>query len=305
MDWSNVSQRAWAAVEFEVAGEQEELATWLVMHCGASGCEIKPLGNARVLIQAIFDQPQLEDKDVSSIGVSLEEYGLAACLNSLRVKTILEEDWLAMWKKGFQPFVIGSTLLVCPPWSHDTLDDELVAQRRVLILEPGMAFGTGLHETTRYCLVALECMPVGQNVLDVGTGSGILAIGAALLYPDVQIVAVDIDPVAIKVAQENIELNGVGNRIELIDGGTEVLESQIFECILSNLTCEDIMALLPEYLRLLRPNGTVICAGILKEKLPRLESALENYPLLVVDRQVHGEWVGVTLKRLPVEVCVE
>lgn len=291
-------QRSWSAVEFEVFLEQEDLASWLVMHCGATGCEIQSLEGSRVLVHAIFDQ--LSVNDISRLTASFEVYGLSACLKSLQLKKVLEEDWLAEWRKGFQPIAIGEKLLVCPSWLRESLSRKEVGTRKVFLIEPGMAFGTGLHATTQYCLQALERFPIGESILDVGTGSGILAVGAALLYPDAQIVAVDVDPVAIRVAQENIELNDVVRRIQLIEGSTEVFGNQAFDCIVSNLTCEDILALLLEYLRLLRPEGMLICAGILKEKLDTLERALTSYPLSVIDKEVGETWVGVTLKRIPV-----
>ena len=302
MQTNRHDKRTWAAAEFEVDAKQEELAGWLAIYCGATGCELTPIENERVLVHATFDKPELADHDVARLRTSLEEYGLASSLPTFRLKTIQEEDWLTEWKKGFEPFSIGDRLLVCPPWCRQELRDEQIGDRHVLLLEPGMAFGTGLHATTRYCLGALERFSVGDDVLDVGTGSGILAIATALLYPQARIVAVDVDPVALKVARENIDLNGTAAQTELRVGSTEELDDQAFDCILSNLTCEDILALLLEYLRLLRPDGIIVGAGILKEKLPLLESALESYPLSIVDREIDETWAGVTLSRIPVTI---
>ncbi|HEY9871167.1 MAG TPA: 50S ribosomal protein L11 methyltransferase [Candidatus Obscuribacterales bacterium] len=294
--------RSWAAVEFEVGAQQEDLAGWLAIHCGATGCQLTPLDGSRVLVHATFERASLAESDVARLQETLEEYGLAAALKSLRVKLIQEEDWLAEWKKGFEPFPVGDRLIVCPPWRKDSLGAEEAGARRMLVLEPGMAFGTGLHATTRYCLRMLERFAPGEDVVDVGTGSGILAVAAALLYPGCRVTAVDIDPVALGVARENIRLNAVESRIELLEGSTEVLDDQAFDCILSNLTCEDIVALLLEYLRLLRPDGIVVCAGILAEKAPTLERAIEQYPLSIVDREVDGTWAGVVMRRMPVVV---
>ncbi len=295
-------KRVWAAVEFEVDADKEDLAGWLPIFCGATGCQLTPLADARVLVHATFEKSQLAEHDVERLRTSLEEYGLAPALHTLRFKTIEEEDWLAEWKKGFEPFPSGEQLLVCPPWCRNELTPDQIGARKLLLLEPGMAFGTGLHATTRYCLRALQRFPIGEDVLDVGTGSGILAIACALLYPGARVLGVDVDPVAVHVAQENIELNEMAAQVELRQGSTEELDDQAYDCILSNLTCEDIVALLLEYLRLLRPEGTVICAGILKEKLPLLERALESYPLSIIDREIDDTWAGVTLSRIPVTI---
>ncbi len=101
-------------------------------------------------------------------------------------------------------------------------------------------------------------------------------------------------------ARHNLALNRCTSRVNLLLGSTDLLDNQGFDCILSNLTCEDIVSLLLEYLRLLRPGGMVICAGILKEKLPLLEQSIASYPLSITQQEVRGEWVGVKMSRIPV-----
>jgi ribosomal protein L11 methyltransferase len=294
--------RSWLAVELEVKAEQEELAGWLFMQCGAKGCQMMPKGTDEVVVSATFERADMPDSGLQELRSSLEMYGLAYALKSLRTRIVPEEDWLAEWKKGFEPFPIGDKFLVTPPWFLENLDPQLTSGRHVIVVEPGMAFGTGLHETTRYCLRVLPDHPEVQNIADIGTGSGILAIAAALLNPEAHIVAVDTDPAAIRVAAENCELNGVSDRIQLLESSTELLDDQAFDCLLSNLTCEDIIALLLDYLRILQPGGIVICAGILREKLPRLEAAIESYPLSIVHSDLTDMWAGVTMKRIEVTV---
>jgi ribosomal protein L11 methyltransferase len=295
-------KRSWLAVELEVKSEQEELAGWLLMQCGAKGCQMTPQGLDEVIVSGTFERADMPDSGLEKLKSSLEMYGLAYALNSLRTRIIPEEDWLAEWKKGFEPFQIGDRFLVTPPWFLGKLDSAQTDGRHIIVVEPGMAFGTGLHETTRYCLRALERHPEVENIADIGTGSGILAIAAAKMKPEARIVAVDTDGAAIKVATENCELNEVADRVELIEASSEVLDSQGYDCLLSNLTCEDIMALLLDYLRILRPGGIVICAGILREKLPRLEKAIETYPLAITDSELTDMWAGVTMTRIEVTV---
>lgn len=299
------SKRSWISLEFVTLAINEDLASWLMMQCGAKGCQVSPEGDAEIKLSCTFEPQDLNDKQLEDLKSSLEMYGLAACLKTLMLRKIPEEDWLAEWKKGFQPFAVGERFLICPPWLVEDLDQKLLetadGQRHLILIEPGMAFGTGLHATTQYCLRALEKLTDVESFADVGTGSGILAIAAAKLNPDASIVAVDTDPAAIRVAQENLDLNEVSN-VELVEGSTEVLDAQAFDCILSNLTAEDNQALMIDYLRLLRPGGTIICAGILAEKLKLIEKAIETYPLVIAETEPEGMWVGVKLERVAVVV---
>jgi ribosomal protein L11 methyltransferase len=132
------------------------------------------------------------------------------------------------------------------------------------------------------------------KILDVGTGSGILAIASALLHPNALIVALDNNTHAIENARENIRLNNLSNRIQLIEGEPSASLGK-FDCILSNLTYEDIIALLPVYLNLLEVPGKIICSGILEEKLGNLESALSDRLLRIIDKSSVREWVGLTI----------
>jgi ribosomal protein L11 methyltransferase len=296
------TKQVWPAIEFEVDKSQEDLAAWLMMHCGSRGCEIRPAEGSLITVHATFNAGDISEAGLNQIKCALEEYGLSSVLHSLRVQAIEEQDWLAEWKKGFVPFAVGEKLLVCPPWLKDTLTAEQTRDREVLLVEPGMAFGTGLHATTQYCLRQIEQQSLGEEILDIGTGSGILAMAAAKLYPAARIIGVDTDAGAIKTAAENVELNGVADKVVLQVGSTEVFGNLCCDSILANLTCEDNIALLLEYLRLLRVGGVVICAGILKEKLPRLEKSIETYPLSIIHQEISEMWAGVTLQRIPVTV---
>lgn len=299
------SARSWAAVSIEAHSDQEDLASWLLMQCGAQGCEVDMLNGSLVRIKANFDTPHLPDDAWEKIKSSLEEYGLAESLKTLKRQDVIEEDWLAKWKEGFEPFRVGTKFLICPSWYLDNkvneslppIDAELSEGRLKIFIEPGMAFGTGLHATTQFCLRAMESFPPKGKVLDVGTGSGILAIAACLLQQASEIVAVDTDPVAVDFARTDFELNGVDGRIELLEGSTETVKGRRFDTLLSNLTCEDIIALLPDYAMLLNPQGVVLCAGILAEKLPVLEKALIGHPVRIVQSETVGHWVGLVLQK--------
>ncbi len=292
-------RKRWATVEFETTPDNEDLASWLMIQCGSTGCEIIEMDpGGDIVVRATFDEVELSEELLLKIQTSLEEYGLSQALSTLRHKSVEEEDWLVKWKEGLEPFNIGNQFLICPPWSLDSLTKEEIGVRKILILEPGMAFGTGLHATTQYCLCAFEMQPKPQRIIDVGTGSGILAIAAAMLTgPKAVIIGVDTDPIAIEVATKNLELNKVEGRVELICGSTEEVSRKDFDVIFSNLTCEDIISILPEYERLLAPGGFVICAGILKEKLKMLDKVLSKRRWVKRDEQISGIWAGITISR--------
>lgn len=289
-------QKSWASIEFETAAEHEDLASWVMVHvAGAVGCEIKPMENGAICINATFEKEHLDESDIAKIGGALEEYGLAASVGTLRTREIVQEDWLAKWKQGFKPFVVGNKLLVCPPWERVPATE---SGRSVLIIEPAMAFGTGLHATTQFCLRMVETLPLGSSLLDVGTGSGILALAALLADPHRSVVGIDTDPVAIESAHKNAELNGLSHRLKLLTGSTEKVTDQ-FDDLLSNLTCEDIVALLPEYRRLTKAGGRVICAGVLGEKRAMLEKSCQTNGFVIESAEESPPWCGLVLKYQP------
>ena len=275
------------------------------MQGGAQGCEVHPKGSDIVAIHATFDGATIPEGEWEKIKSSLEEYGLGEALKTLKRKDVPEEDWLAKWKIGFEPFRVGTKFLICPSWyqkrqgneSAPDIDPELSEGRIQIFIEPGMAFGTGLHATTQFCLRALETLPPKGKIFDIGTGSGILAIASLLLEPQAEIVACDIDQVAVDFALTDFELNGVDGRIELYTGSTDKMLGRRFDMLLSNLTCEDIIALLPDYNKMLNADGLIICAGILSVKLPLLEQALSAYPMRITQSEIVGQWAGIVIQK--------
>jgi ribosomal protein L11 methyltransferase len=163
-----------------------------------------------------------------------------------------------------------------------------------------MAFGTGLHATTSYCLEALEKHLAGPNILDVGTGSGILAIAAAFALPEAKITAIDFDENSFDNAQHNFELNHVDCKIKLSQDTLESFEKdnhKQFDTILSNLTAEVIIACLPTYNKILANGGNLILAGIIEERLPLIEKEITKYPLRLIDKNRKDGWVGLTFTK--------
>ena len=212
----------------------------------------------------------------------LRAFGLGP-LGEVAVRRIADEDWLETWKAQFTPVRIGP-FFVRPSWS-DARDDGIE-----LVLDPGMAFGTGLHPTTRQCLEAVGDLEVrGRSVLDVGTGSGILAIAAAKRGAR-PVVGVDVDPLAVRAATENAQRNDV--RVEIREGSAADVSGR-FDIVLANLVADVIVAVAADLRARLAPGGVVVCAGIVAEKEGSVREALG---LEVVSRDQREDWVRLELR---------
>ncbi len=210
----------------------------------------------------------------------------------LEMKDVDEEDWSNAWKKYYHPVQVGEHLVVCPSWeAYDRKPDEVV-----LTLNPGMAFGTGTHDTTRLCMELLEKYITPQDtVLDVGCGSGILAITAALLGAN-KIIGCDIDEVAVKVAGENAALNGVQDRIAFHQGDLTSQVEGSFQIICANIVADVIIRLSEDAGRYLAKDGIFITSGIIDTREQDVLDALEQNGFQVIERRTSGGWVALACK---------
>lgn len=210
----------------------------------------------------------------------------------LEMKDVDEEDWSNAWKKYYHPVQVGEHLVVCPSWeAYDRKPDEVV-----LTLNPGMAFGTGTHDTTRLCMELLEKYITPQDtVLDVGCGSGILAITAVLLGAN-KIIGCDIDEVAVKVAGENAALNGVQDRIAFHQGDLTSQVEGSFQIICANIVADVIIRLSEDAGRYLAKDGIFITSGIIDTREQDVLNALEQNGFQVIERRTSGGWVALACK---------
>lgn len=210
----------------------------------------------------------------------------------LEMKDVDEEDWSNAWKKYYHPVQVGEHLVVCPSWeAYDRQPDDVV-----LTLNPGMAFGTGTHDTTRLCMELLEKYITPQDtVLDVGCGSGILAITAALLGTN-KIIGCDIDEVAVKVAGENAALNGVQDRIAFHQGDLTSQVEGSFQIICANIVADVIIRLSKDAGRYLAKDGIFITSGIIDTREQDVLNALEQNGFQVIERRTSGGWVALACK---------
>ena len=225
-------------------------------------------------------------------------------LGSLRfvVRMTDEEDWANNWKIYYKPLKIGERLLVRPSW--ESLSD--AEGRTVLSLDPGMAFGTGSHHTTRMCLQYLEkTVKEGDMLLDLGCGSGILSIAGVLLGAK-SALAVDIDPIAEKIAYENAEINGVlRDRYEVRIGDVLTddalragLAAQQYEVITANIVASVIIALLPVVPPLLKEGGAFITSGIIRDRLDEVKETILANGLTIESEDISEEWCAILARKV-------
>jgi ribosomal protein L11 methyltransferase len=265
----------------------------LLFDLGTTGIVTLEEYSDSVRLGAYFDETRNADAIKQSVEAELARAGSSDVLANISISAVPDEDWMQKWKEGFEPADIGERLIVTPSWKlPDRSDGRIVIQ-----IDPGMAFGTGTHETTRLCLEAIERHWRGGSVLDVGTGTGILAIAAALLAPGSRVVAIDVDPQAIEVARENLRINGVSSSIELRVRQPLNLADQEFGLIVANLTAEVIIDLMADLTRCLASEGRMILSGILTELAVEVEHALRARGLTVTERRVAGEWCALVAMR--------
>ncbi len=208
------------------------------------------------------------------------------------VNTVADDDWAENWKKFYKPFKIGKRLVVRPSWEeYTTVDGETV-----LTLDPGMAFGTGEHETTRLCLEQLERLTRdGDTVLDVGCGSGILGIGALLLGAK-SVTAVDIDLNSVATAKENASINGVGDRFIAVTGNAtekafaDTLPKDV-DIIAANIVADVIIPLSDFFFGALRDGGYLITGGVIDIREDEVRTALEKAGFVIEQRTELKGWV--------------
>jgi ribosomal protein L11 methyltransferase len=291
---SAIRNSDWWLVTLAVSRDAEEPAGALLFELGSTGIVTIEETEAAVTLGAYFDTGADTNHIKHGIETGLMRAGCRNAIISLSITAIPEQDWMQKWKEGFEAVEIGERLIIAPSWKiPDEADGRVVIQ-----IDPGMAFGTGTHETTRLCLEAIERCWRGGKLLDVGTGTGILAIAAAALAPGTRVVAIDIDPQAVEVARENAAINGVSDFIELFEGQPRELAGRAFDVVVANLTAEVIIALLGDLAACVATKGSMILSGILSELAGDVERSLVASGLEVIERREAGEWSAL-VARLP------
>lgn len=277
----SATKENWYALDVDIEPPACEAVEYALMEAGAAGTEAT--GEIRVTgyFEGVPDRQRVRDELFDAMRI----YELpSSSVRDMNVREVPQQDWLAEWKKNWQPVEVGR-FIIAPPWSDlgDTHD------RIVIRIEPGMAFGTGTHETTRLCLAAIEKHFQGGSFLDVGTGTGILAIAAAMLAPGAHVAACDVDEEAINIARENAAANGVADRINFCVGSIDQASSADLVC--ANLTAEVIVDRLPALVVL--TCGRVILSGILETQIDTVIERLAELGVTEVEIMQEGEWIAI------------
>jgi ribosomal protein L11 methyltransferase len=285
----------WVEVSVDVDGEAAEAVSEVFNRFGRGGAVVETIFsnddtyryNAQLLVRV---KTYLSPHDTETRQKLEEALWFLSRLYPMpepSFNTLKEEDWAHAWKKSYRPLRMGSHLMIVPSWWDFTAGPgDLIIE-----LDPGMAFGTGLHPTTRMCLEALERIArPGQNVLDMGAGSGILSIAAARLGA-ASVLGVEKDPLAADVARENVARNAVSDVVRVETGSLEVVHGE-FDLILINILAEVIVSLVEEgLLRHIKPGGRFIAAGIVDERAADVVSAIESHGAMIVERRQEKDWV--------------
>ncbi len=245
----------------------------------------------QVIVKAWFEQ----DSDLGALGEGLRQLPLISGLDlgelKLSLNTVDEKDWAEYWKRFYKPFRLGQRLVIRPSWEdYQPQPDDLVID-----LDPGMAFGTGTHETTALCVELIEQHYQGGSLIDIGTGSGILAIAAAKLGAQ-PVLALDIDPLAVRTATENVALNGLSDQISLRQGDLLRDVEGTFDFAVANILADVIIMLAAPLKQRLRPGAVFVCSGIILEREGDVLAALRQAGYQMMETRRRGEWVAMAVR---------
>jgi ribosomal protein L11 methyltransferase len=285
--------KTWFAVDVIVDTPAAEAIEHAFNRVEAIGTEINYLpqeSSPTVCVTGYFETNPTPNNIDDAITEALLVYNFSRdAVDSIENREVPDIDWLAEWKRHWKPTELGR-FVIAPPWSEVAQTGKIVIR-----IEPNMAFGTGTHETTQLCLTAIgENYNGDMSFLDVGTGTGILAIAVAKLSDSAGIAACDVDSVSIKIATENAIANGVATRIDLFDGSIADT-TPVYDFVCANLTVDVIIPLLP--LLLAKTRHCLVLSGILAEQEPAIVDELRKDQIDNIEVGRAGEWISILIRR--------
>lgn len=277
--------KQWNYLQASFDPASSDKASGILWGLGTQGIEEDPSDSRQLRIKAYFDLKSDIQLLCQEFRAQCRRAGVRLFSCSLRIQP--DRDWSKKWRQQLQPFTVGKRFQILPCHKPQFL---LPKERLQLYLEPGMAFGTGTHETTQLCLEALERLVTpGSTCLDVGTGSGILAI-AALKLGAKQVIACDTDPVALEIAKTNGARNRCGSGIRWVLGDVGHVRRFRPDVLVSNLTVELIEQDLPRFEQRLKPGSWLVVSGILSRQVSRLASQPRQSSVKLEVCRKKGEW---------------
>ncbi len=309
----------WSELSIHTTNEAIESISNILHEAGASGVVIEDSEDLTKDREDRFGEIySLDPEDFPTEGVILKAYlpvnsflgetveGIKLAINNLAkfdinvgrnvvtISEVNEEEWATSWKKYYHPVKISKRFTIVPTWEnyHPVSSDELIIE-----LDPGMAFGTGTHPTTVMSLQALEKqVQQGETVIDVGTGSGVLAIGAALLQAQ-SVRALDLDEIAVKAAGLNVKLNKVQHLVDVFHGNLLDAIDEPADVVVANILAEIIMSFTDDAFQAVKPGGTYITSGIIMPKKNDVKEALEASGFVIDEVMMMEDWVTIISKK--------
>lgn len=309
----------WTELSIHTTNEAVEAISNILHEAGASGVVIEDAAEFAKERENVFGEIYaLDEKDFPKEGVivkaylsessflnetiediklaitNLANFNIDVGHNVVTIKEVDEEDWATAWKQYYHPVKISERFTIVPTWEDYTPvdSDELIIE-----LDPGMAFGTGTHPTTVMCLQALEKVVAPDNtVIDIGTGSGVLSIGAAMLGAK-HVHALDLDEVAVRSARENITLNKVDDKIAVQQGNLLDTVKAPADVVVANILAEVILSFTDDAFSIVKPGGLYVTSGIIGAKKDAVKEALQASGFIIEEVLMMEDWVAIIARK--------
>lgn len=290
----------WWEIKINHIPALEDIIFWRLQEFGCQGTALMK-EEGLWFIKAYIPSITTEAVDLAAFSLWLKQDCLLQGYESPPItwRLIDDEDWASSWKNHWQPMDIGDRFSIYPAW----IEAPQQSDRLIIRLDPGSAFGTGVHATTQLCLEALEMRldesNLGSSIADIGCGSGILSIGAKLLGAK-KVYATDIDPLAIKATQENSELNHVEG-IEIFQGSIEqlmLIQGLKFDGIVCNILAEVIKTMIPDMGKIIKTGGWMALSGILVDQSLEIANLLEQDGWSIASLWKRGEWSCLNVRKI-------
>ncbi|NOK85869.1 MAG: Ribosomal protein L11 methylase PrmA [Chloroflexi bacterium AL-W] len=299
----------WIEIKLSVDGEAAEAVAELLQRYGHQGISIEQEGIMpeaytedevpapdKLTVRAYIPEGENTTQAKEQLEAALRYMNMMYPMPAPEYNVIDDQDWANAWKDHYHPIRLGKRILIRPVW-HDV---EIQPNDIELALDPGMAFGTGTHPTTQLCLIALEdVVKPGVRVLDLGSGSGILAIAAAKLGAS-YVLGLDIDELAVSSSKENIERNNVQDKVFVEQGSLEnvITSARRFDLIVVNIIAKIIIEMCQNGLgQTVRPGGLAVFSGIVDYQVPEVEEALRATGLIPHNHRQQGDWMVIECHR--------
>jgi len=304
-----VDKASWVEISLQVSEELAEAVAEVLGRFTREGvvieqaarqgnCEEKAILEPEVRVYGyLFANGDIEDRK-RHVQEALWHLGQIMPLPGAEFRIIQDENWMDAWKDQYQPMEIGQSMMIVPAWIESDFPGRIPIR-----INPGMAFGTGTHPTTKLCLTLIEdYLQPGMAVFDVGCGSGILSIAAAKLGAE-RVVAVDIDPASVQSAQENSTLNRLENQLAIAQGSVSLIREGAFgntqaPFVVANILSSVILGLFRDGLaELVAPHGLLVLSGILDHQADEIIHAVGSEGLMLVEKRVMDDWMALCLKK--------